>query len=87
MMVFNTSAASYFEGLLWTPAAAQKRQISTIRRLKVVKSCYQNPCFTKMEKEFFRYHDGIIPTYCILKDCRGRLQLLYKTAKSAESDG
>ena len=45
------------EGLLWAPAAAQNHQMSSMRWLKVVKSCYQIDYFTKMEKQFFRNHD------------------------------
>ena len=53
------------------PAAAQNHQMSSMRWLKVVKSCYQNHCFTKIERNFVRYHDGIIPVCCILKGCCG----------------
>ena len=66
--------------LLWAPAAVQNHQMSSMRWLKVVKSCYQNHYFAKMGKQFFRYHDGINPAYCLLKDCCGRLQL-HKTTK------
>ena len=45
--------------------------MSSMRWLKVVKLCYQNNHFAKMEKQFFRYHVGIFPTCCILKGCCG----------------
>ena len=57
--------------LLWSPAAAQNCQMSSIRLLKAVKSCHGNHYFTIMEKWFFRYLDGIFPAYSILR----RLQL------------
>ena len=53
------------------PVAAKNYQISSMRRLKVVKSCYQNHYFTKIENQFFPNNDGIIPACCILKGCRG----------------
>ena len=66
--------------LLWAPVAAENCQMSSIKWIKWVKSCHRNHYFIKMEKQFFRYHDGIIPASCDLEDCCGRLQF-HKTAK------
>ena len=71
---------------LGAPAAAQNHEMSSMRWLKVVRSCYQNNYFAKIEKQFFRFHDGIIPACCILKGCCGRLQL-HKTTKWARWGG
>ena len=54
-----------------THATAQNHSMSLMRWLKVAKSSYENVYFTKIEKQFFRYHDGIIPACCILKGCCG----------------
>ena len=53
------------KGLLWTSAAAQNRQMSSMMWLNTVKSSYRNHCSTKREKQFFRYRDGIIPAWCL----------------------
>ena len=79
---WHNSRVLHPEGLLWAPAAAQNHQMSSMRWLKVVRSCYQNDYFTKMKKQFFRYHDGIFSACSILKGCCGRLRL-HKTAKKA----
>ena len=72
----NDIMMGYFQhAALWrvavAPTAAQNHQMSSMRWSKVVKSCYQNNHFAKIEKQFFRYHDGINPACCILKDCFG----------------
>ena len=73
--ILSMIAYRYFQhAAFWRAAvapAAQNHQMSLMRWLKVVKSCYQNNHFAKMEKQFFRYHDSIFPACCILKGCCG----------------
>ena len=75
---WNDSSILPPEGLLWAPVAAQNHQMSLMKCLKVIKSCYQINYFTKIEKQFFRLFDGMIPAYSFQKGCCERL-LLHKT--------
>ena len=56
---WHKSSMLHSEGLLWAPAAAQNHQMSSMRWLKVVISCYQNNYSTKKNRLFV----GMIPAY------------------------
>ena len=66
---WHDSSMLHSERLLCGDCCSTKPPMSSMRWSKVVKSCYQNNYFAKIEKQFVWYHDGINAACCILKGC------------------